>query len=136
MERPNLNQRATRDERQATNKNAKRTQFHPQTTNQTRKRCRFLLPFFPKKPPTFPKKSKKIQNKRVLQILDINTLNSMCNKDLHNYFNPECGPRSMRKQRRKIQNEPNFTNASSTGLNQRETSHERRATKKCKTNPI
>ena len=67
--------------------NAKRSQFYDQRTHQTRKRCKFYpnFPFslaiiYPPKA-AFPQQLWKIA--RLLQLSDINTLNSMYNKDLH-----------------------------------------------------
>ncbi len=43
-----------------------------------------------------------------LQLSDINTLNSIYNKHLHNFFTPKYGSRTTGHESRKMQNEPNF----------------------------
>ncbi len=92
--------------------------------------------------------SKIAKKPRILQISDINTLNSIYNKDLHGFLTRKTLQTSRDPSKEfytpkaeKMQNEPNSTSKrrimqNEANFNQPATSTEIRDTKKCKTNPI
>jgi hypothetical protein len=86
--------------------------------------------FFKKNHQLFKKYQKKIQNKRILQISDINTLNSMYNKDLHKYSHQNPNHSSRNARYKKMKNEANFKHSAPriTGHGPRVTGHKSRVT--------
>ncbi len=122
---------------------SKRTQFPntyvPEGTPKHRQNTKIVqilpktLEFIPARRETFLYFSKKIQkNTRLLYFSDINILNSMYNKDLHNFFTPEYSSREEFTHRicdgKKCKTNPISKLQKSSIKN--------RASKKCKTNPI